>query len=175
MSDDTDLVALTTDVVTSFLSQNNVGVKELPALIAQVHAAFSSLGEAPAAAVQSKPEHMAATTVRKSLASPDHILSMIDGKPYRTLRRHLKKHGLTPDEYRARYGLKPDYPMVAPSYSAARAEVARSMGLGRKAQAVEAVSEPTKAAPKARPRKLGIVTAKPAAKEHRGEGSAAEG
>jgi predicted transcriptional regulator len=174
MSDDTDLVALTTDVVTSFLSQNNVGVKELPALIAQVHAAFSSLGEAPAA-VQSEPEHVGATTVRKSLASPDHILSMIDGKPYRTLRRHLKVHGLTSDEYRARYGLKPDYPMVAPSYSAARAEVARSMGLGRKAQVVEAAPEPTTVAPKARPRKLGIAAAKPAAKDQLSNETKSEG
>jgi hypothetical protein len=70
--------------------------------------------------------------VRKSLASPDRIISMIDGKPYRTLRRHLSTHGLTPDEYRARYKLKPDYPMVAPAYSEARRAMAKKIGLGRK-------------------------------------------
>ena len=68
----------------------------------------------------------------ESLASPDHIISMIDGKPYRTLRRHLSGHGLTPEDYRKRYGLKDDYPMVAPSYSESRRAMAKTIGLGRK-------------------------------------------
>ena len=63
--------------------------------------------------------------MRKSLASKDHIISMIDGKPYKTLRRHLSTNGMTPDEYRARYNLKPDYPMVAENYSEARRTMAR--------------------------------------------------
>jgi predicted transcriptional regulator len=66
------------------------------------------------------------------LAFKDHIISMIDGKPYKTLKRHLSRHGLTPDEYRRRYNLKPDYPMVSESYSAARRDMARKIGLGQK-------------------------------------------
>jgi predicted transcriptional regulator len=77
-------------------------------------------------------EHVPAVSVRKSLASKDHIISLIDGKPYKTLRRHLSKHGLTPDDYRQRYGLKPDYPMVAPAYAETRRELATKIGLGRK-------------------------------------------
>ncbi len=77
-------------------------------------------------------EHIPAVSARKSLASKDHILSMIDGKPYRTLRRHLATHGLTPEQYRERYRLKPDYPMVAADYSEARRAMAKKIGLGRK-------------------------------------------
>lgn len=73
-----------------------------------------------------------AVTVRKSLASRDHIISMLDGKPYKTLRRHLATNGLTPDQYRERYNLKADYPMTAPSYSEARRAMAKKIGLGRK-------------------------------------------
>lgn len=73
-----------------------------------------------------------AVSVRKSLASKDYILSLIDGKPYRTLRRHIGAHGLTPSEYRRRYGLNFDYPMVAPSYRENRIDLAKKHGLGRK-------------------------------------------
>lgn len=71
-----------------------------------------------------------AVTARKSLASPNHIISMIDGKPYKTLRRHLSTHGMTPEQYRERFGLKSDYPMVAPSYSEQRRAMAKRIGLG---------------------------------------------
>lgn len=100
-----------------------------------------------------------AVSVRKSLASKDHIISMIDGKPYRTLRRHLRTHGLTPEEYRARYNLKPDYPMVAPAYSEERRAMAHKIGLGakgraaRSAAASEAITKPTR-----RPRKAAPTT-----------------
>lgn len=78
-------------------------------------------------------EHFApAVTVRKSLASKDHLISLIDGKSYKTLRRHLSTHGLSPEEYRQRYNLKADYPMVAENYSIARREMAKRIGLGRK-------------------------------------------
>jgi predicted transcriptional regulator len=86
--------------------------------------------DAPAAEAE---RHEGAVSVRKSLASKDHIVSMIDGKPYKTLRRHLSTHGLTPESYRERYSLKPDYPMVAESYSQARREMAKKIGLGTKA------------------------------------------
>ena len=81
-------------------------------------------------------------SARKSLSSPDHIISMIDGKSYKTLRRHLTTHGLTPEQYRERFGLKSDYPMVAATYSEARRAMAKSIGLGRKAgKKVEAAVE----------------------------------
>lgn len=85
-----------------------------------------------AEAGEPKKEYAPAVSVRKSLASPERIISMIDGKPYKTLRRHLSMNGLTPDEYRDRYGLKKDHPIVAPAYSAARQEMAKKIGLGRK-------------------------------------------
>ena len=78
-----------------------------------------------------------AVSTRKSLANADSILSMIDGKPYKTLRRHLAKNGLTPDQYRERYGLKPDYPMVAPNYSESRRSMAKQKGLGQRPKQAE--------------------------------------
>jgi predicted transcriptional regulator len=79
-----------------------------------------------------KSEFTPAVSVRKSLASPEHIISLIDGKPYKTLKRHLSGHGLTPAQYRERYGLKPDYPMVAQNYAEHRRNLAKKIGLGRK-------------------------------------------
>ena len=78
------------------------------------------------------PDYSPAVSIRKSLASKDHIISMVDGKPYKTLRRHLATHGMTPGEYRERYGLKSDYPMVAENYSESRRAMAKKIGLGRK-------------------------------------------
>ncbi|MEO6624496.1 MAG: MucR family transcriptional regulator [Burkholderiaceae bacterium] len=87
-------------------------------------------------------------TVRRSLSSKDHIISLIDGKPYKTLRRHLSGHGLTADDYRKRYGLKPDYPMVSPGYSQVRSDLAKKIGLGRK-PGTKVKSTAKKAAPPA--------------------------
>ena len=103
----------------------------MPALISSTYAALAQTA-APLAAEAAAPEYVPAVTVRKSLASPEFIISMIDGKPYRVLRRHLTTHGLSPDEYRARYNLPADYPIVAPAYAAKRSEMAKSLGLGRK-------------------------------------------
>lgn len=97
--------------------------------------AVASLGTntAPETVAAPTEDFTPAVSPRKSLASRDHIISMIDGKPYKTLRRHLATNGLTPDEYRARYKLKPDYPMVAENYSETRRAMAKAIGLGRKA------------------------------------------
>jgi predicted transcriptional regulator len=133
-----NLTELTVDLLAAFVSNNSVGARELPDLIASTHVALSSLegnGAAaePVAGTQQGPEEFApAVSARKSLGKREHILSMIDGKPYKTLKRHLSRHGLTPDQYRARYRLPADYPMVAPAYSEARREVAKRLGLGRK-------------------------------------------
>jgi predicted transcriptional regulator len=136
MNTDTNVVELATELTIAWLSNPNTRTspEDVPAFLKSMHAAVASLvdgGEAaaPEAALQ---EHTPAVTARKSLASKDHIISMIDGKPYKTLRRHLSTNGLTPEQYRERYGLKADYPMVAEAYSESRRAMAKKIGLGRK-------------------------------------------
>ena len=142
MSDETSAlnpVELATELTIAWLGNPNTRVnsEEIPAFLQRMHDAVRGLteGGAGAPAEEAAPEYTPATTVRRSLASKDHIISMIDGKPYKTLRRHLTTHGLTPAEYRQRYGLKADYPIVAPNYSEARRSMAQKIGLGRKAAA----------------------------------------
>jgi len=107
---------------------------DVPAFLQSMFQALEGLNASNAAAAPAEPaaEYTPKVSVRKSLASPDHIISMIDGKPYKTLKRHLATKGLTPAEYRERYDLKADYPMVAPSYATARSDMAKKIGLGRK-------------------------------------------
>lgn len=145
-----DLKAMTANVVGAYVSHNSTAAAQLSALIEGVYAALARLGQEPTPA-EAPPAHAPAVTVRKSLASRDHIISMIDGKPYMILRRHLTTHGLTPDAYRARYGLPADYPMVAKAYSEKRSAMAKAIGLGnkggrRKAQAKGATR--TRSAPR---------------------------
>lgn len=115
---------------------NSVEASEVPIFLRSIHDAILSLSGKTAPSEEAIGEEFEvfepAVSVRKSLASKDHIISMIDGKPYRTLRRHLSTHGLTPETYRERYNLRPDYPMVAESYSAQRREMAKKIGLGNK-------------------------------------------
>jgi len=158
-------IELATELTIAWLNNpnNRVNSDEVPAFLQKMHATINDLASGPSApqgsSEQPQGEYAPAVTVRKSLASRDHIISMIDGKPYKTLRRHLSTHGLTPEQYRQRYNLKPDYPMVAASYSEHRRAMAHKIGLGargrgaRTAQA-EASSE-TAAAAKAKraPRK----------------------
>jgi predicted transcriptional regulator len=136
MSDDIDTVTLATELTIAWLSNPNTRTTadDVPAFLSSMHTAVSGLaGTGEAAVIAEAPqEYTPAVSVRKSLASKDHIVSMIDGKAYKTLRRHLAGHGLTPDEYRARYNLKADYPMVAEGYSQARRDMAKKIGLGRK-------------------------------------------
>jgi predicted transcriptional regulator len=153
-NDAVDLVSLTADVVSAYVSNNTVPVAELVGLVASVHAALGGLGKAKEPAA---PAYTPAVSVKKSVTE-DAIISLIDGKPYRTLKRHLTGHGLTPAEYRQRYNLPAGYPMVAASYAAKRSELAKSIGLGanrRKAAAKVAASDPVIAepAPKRRARK----------------------
>lgn len=141
-------VELATELTIAWLgNQNNrVAPGEVPEFLRTMHATITELArgaeeeqEAPAAAAEE--EFQPAVTVRKSLASKDHIISMIDGKPYKTLRRHLSSNGLTPEEYRARYNLKDDYPMVAPTYSEERRQMAHKIGLGAKGRAAKAPAQ----------------------------------
>lgn len=150
-------VELATELTIAWLGNPNTRASsdEVPAFLNKMHEAVQSLAVGPVPPPQEEadaPQNFEpATTVRKSLASKDHIISLIDGKPYKTLRRHLATHGLTPAEYRARYGLKADYPMVAPNYSEARRSMAQKIGLGRKPRNSEGTpAAPTGRAPRGR-------------------------
>jgi predicted transcriptional regulator len=130
-----DLTSLTVDLLSAYLgSHNNVRAEDLPRLISSTHAALAGLkqGQAEDQAAPATEEHVPAVSARKSLSNPDFIISMIDGKPYKTLKRHLGRHGLTPQEYRERFNLPASYPMVAKGYSEQRRDVAKRLGLGRK-------------------------------------------
>lgn len=140
MSDENNAIELATELTVAWLSNPNTRTDagNVPAFLKSMHDAVAGLNEPTAAEAEEGParEHTPAVTARKSLANPDFIISMIDGKPYKTLRRHLStKNGMTPEEYRQRYGLKADYPMVAANYSEARRAMAHKIGLGRKAGA----------------------------------------
>ncbi|WP_010187856.1 MucR family transcriptional regulator [Sphingomonas sp. PAMC 26605] len=132
----TNTVELATELTMAWLSNPNTrpSAEDVPAFLKSMHDAVVGLSTAPVEDLPEEaiPEFTAAVTTRKSLANPNVIISMIDGKPYKTLTRHLSTNGLTPAEYRARYGLKADYPMTAPSYSAMRRDIAKKIGLGRK-------------------------------------------
>ena len=137
-----DPVELASDLTIAWLSNpnNRATMEDVSTFLRQMHADVTALagrgGQVDGAGDETPPgEFTPAVSVRKSLASKDHIISMIDGKPYRTLRRHLSTHGLTPEEYRERYNLKPDYPMVAPTYSEQRRAMAHKIGLGAKGRA----------------------------------------
>jgi len=124
------LTGLTSKIVAAYISSNTVRQEDLGSLITNVHAA---LVRAPAAASPARPEPKdPAVPIRKSV-TPDYILCLEDGKKFRSLKRHLRgEHGMTPEEYRAKWGLAGDYPMVAPNYAKARSDFAKAMGLGRK-------------------------------------------
>jgi predicted transcriptional regulator len=122
-----DFASITADIVSSYVANNSVHRGDLPSVIASVHAALQDLA-APKQAEPEKPEPR--ISIRKSI-TPDFLISLEDGKQYKTLKRHLGKLGLTAEEYRAKWGLPADYPMVAPSYAAKRSELARSSGLGQ--------------------------------------------
>ncbi len=122
-------IELTAQIVSAYVSNNIVPASEIPGLISQVHAALSRVsgksGDAPAE--QLKP----AVSVKKSV-TPEHIVCLEDGKKFKSLKRHLRtQYNMTPEQYREKWGLGADYPMVAPNYAAARSQLAKQMGLGQ--------------------------------------------
>jgi len=134
------LTELSVEIVAAFVSHNALNPTDLPKLIADVHAALKGLGAAPVAEIaeQLKP----AVSVRKSI-TPDYLICLEDGKKFKSLKRHLRTaFNLSPEEYREKWNLAADYPMVAPNYSATRSSLAKSNGLGRKS------AEPAKKARK---------------------------
>lgn len=127
------LIELTADVVAAYVSNNPVPVGELPNLISDIHAALGRVGGAPEAPPADKPKP--AINPKRSVHD-DYIICLEDGKKFKSLKRHLMTHySLTPDQYREKWNLDPGYPMVAPNYAAARSELAKTMGLGRKRKA----------------------------------------
>ena len=137
----------TAEIVSSYISNNAVRADELPDLIASVHTALTWLGKSaePAADIE-KPTP---AQIKKSI-TPDGLISFIDGKPYKTLKRHLTRHGMDFQGYRTRYGLPVDYPATAPNYSARRSELARALGLGQ--QRRKSAPTPPEALPAAKPK-----------------------
>ncbi|GBD47889.1 MucR family transcriptional regulator [Methylopila sp. Yamaguchi] len=142
MEYETDFVALAADVVSAYVGNNSVPSADLPALIQSVHAALTATakGKVEEPAVELKP----AVPVKKSV-SPDYIICLEDGKQFKSLKRHLRtKYDMSPEDYRAKWGLPADYPMVAPNYAAARSELAKKMGLGQQRAAAAAAPAPAK-------------------------------
>jgi len=137
-ADQPDYTVLTVQLLSAYVTNNMVPSADLAGLIQSTRAAL--VAQPSAAEAEPVLEYTPAVSVRKSLASREHLISLIDGRPYKTLKRHLASHGLTPAQYRERYGLASTYPMVAPGYSEQRREVAQRLGLGQRGTAAKAAA-----------------------------------
>jgi predicted transcriptional regulator len=162
----TDPVGMAAELTMAWLANPNTRVEasDVGNVLRQFHDAVTGLSNGGTAeTAEPAQEFTPAVSVRKSLASKDHIISMIDGKPYKSLRRHLSSNGLTPDQYRERYGLKKDYPMVSESYSQVRRDMAKQIGLGRKPKEakpkVQGAALPAKPRGRGRPKKTSQAAA----------------
>jgi predicted transcriptional regulator len=151
LPEDADLKKLVAKVAAAYFANSHVSPSEISTVIDHVATSLGSVG-APSALVEPPPETpwLTLAEIRKSITR-DALISFEDNKPYKTLRRHLAVRGLTPDQYREKWGLPEEYPMVAPSYSEARAQMARSIGLGGRALAAEKAAAPVHAAPQIAP------------------------
>ena len=126
---DNSALELTASIVSAYVSKNSVPVAGLPDLVASVHASLQKL----AGSLEPEPAPLTPAVPIKKSVTPDYIVSLEDGRKFKSLKRHLSAHyGMTPDEYRAKWNLPSDYPMVAPNYAQARSALAKSMGLGQK-------------------------------------------
>jgi predicted transcriptional regulator len=148
-----DLTSLTADIVSAYVAHNALTGDKLPDLIGSVYGALSraSVQDVEPEKVELKP----AVAIKKSV-TPEYIICLEDGKQFKSLKRHLKTHyDLSPEDYREKWGLPRDYPMVAPSYAAARSDLARNMGLGRRGAAVAGTQPeiPAKAEPAEKPKR----------------------
>ncbi len=135
-------IALAADIVSAFVSNNSVPSNELPALIGSVHAALLNVSNPILRKDEPKPTP--AVPVKRSI-TPDAIISLEDGKPYKSMKRHLARLGMTPQQYREKWSLPMDYPMVAPNYAAKRSELAKRLGLGQQRRKTVAASADTSA------------------------------
>ena len=129
MEDKPELLEMTADIVSAYVGNNSVSADALPTLIASIHAALSGVSAGP---VEPEPEPKEpAVPIRKSI-NPDFLICLEDGRKFKSLKRHLRtKYNMSPEEYRGKWGLPKDYPMVAPNYAKARSDLAKQMGLGQ--------------------------------------------
>jgi predicted transcriptional regulator len=146
--DETNYVELTAEVVSAYVMHNAVQKTDLAGIISSVHASLLALSQVKPAPEAERPTP--AVPIKKSIGQ-DYLISLEDGRRYKSLKRHLSGRGLTPEKYREKWGLPSDYPMVAPSYARQRSELAKSMGLGRQRRREEPeVVEQAAPAPKGR-------------------------
>jgi len=132
MADHTDevrCIQLTANIVSAYVSNNTVSSAEMPALISQVYSALMRVSKGAAVAAPAAPL-TPAVPVKRSI-TPEYLVCLEDGKKFKSLKRHLRQYRMTPDQYRAKWNLPADYPMVAPNYAAARSQLAKQMGLGQ--------------------------------------------
>jgi predicted transcriptional regulator len=157
-ADKVNYVELAADIVSAYVANNSVAAVELPALINEVHSALRrvSVSASEVAAEPPKP----AIPIKKSI-TPDYIICLEDGKKFKSLKRHLRtQYDLTPEQYREKWGLAPDYPMVAPNYALARSQLAKEMGLGQQRKREAAAPAPVvPAAPAKRTRRKAAASA----------------
>lgn len=126
-----NFVDLTAKIVSAYVSNNSTSAADIPALIAQVHAALLRVANGAAEATPLPEPARPAVSVKKSM-TPDYLVCLEDGKRFKSLKRHLRsRYNLSPEQYRVKWGLPDDYPMVAPNYAVARSQLARKMGLGQ--------------------------------------------
>ena len=139
MDDKAEIIEMTAEIVASYVENNTVSATDLPSLIQSVHRALSSISTG-AEAVEVAPKEPA-VPVRRSI-TPDYLICLEDGRKFKSLKRHLRtKYNMSPEDYRAKWGLAKDYPMVAPNYAKARSDLAKQMGLG---QGGRQAAKPTK-------------------------------
>ena len=124
-SDHVSSIRLTAQIVSAYLSNNRVPSAEIPALISQIHSALTQLSSS------APPELLKPAISIKRSVTADHIVCLEDGKAFKSLKRHLRTHKMTAEQYRAKWNLPADYPMVAPNYAVARSQIAKQMGLGQ--------------------------------------------
>ncbi len=147
MEDQPTTIELAAEIVANYVANNKVSIEQLPDLIRTINQALNGLGQ-PEVAAEPETVKVTAAQIRKSIR-PEALISFIDGKAYKTLKRHLAKHGLSIADYKEKFGLPKDYPTTAADYSAKRSEMAKSLGLGRQAAApIETPRAAAKRAPK---------------------------
>jgi predicted transcriptional regulator len=149
VSEKSEFVEMTADIVSAYVSNSSVALADLPALISQVHRALADIATG-AQAQEAAPPATPAVPVKKSI-TPDYLICLEDGRKFKSLKRHLRtKYDMSPDQYRAKWGLAKDYPMVAPNYAAARSNLAKQMGLGQGGRKAAAAPAPKAAATRGR-------------------------
>ena len=145
-----ELIELTADIASAYVENNTVAANELPALIASIHSALANIDTPP---VVAEPARTPAVSIKKSIGD-DYLICLEDGRKFKSLKRHLRtKYNLSPEDYRTKWGLPKDYPMVAPAYAAARSALAKKMGLGQGGRQAAKAAVPAVPAARGRPKK----------------------